>query len=142
MAKWVVKTAAQYQRAIKELQENIERRIRSMYFESVQEFYDFCVQALKYSVENAPRDTGDLRGTAYLEINGSVCAIGADAALNSPQAVVGTVHARIVFPMHYALIQHEHWEFNHPNGGQAFYLEIGVAQAAKEFAQRLSAFRG
>lgn len=51
----------------------------------------------------APVDTGDLRGSAFAEVNGL-------------QGVTG-------FQEVYALKQHEHVEYRHPKGGQALYLE-------------------
>jgi len=51
----------------------------------------------------APVDTGDLRGSAYTEVDGMVATIG----FNTP----------------YALRQHEDVENHHPKGGQSKYLE-------------------
>lgn len=51
----------------------------------------------------APVDTGDLRGSAYTEVDGLIATIG----FNTP----------------YALRQHEDMENRHPKGGQAKYLE-------------------
>lgn len=145
MAKWVAKTKEQYHKAVREMNKEIRRQLSKLQFESASEFYAFCLNALAYSVEKAPVEYGDLRGTAYLEINGQVYAVGDGGSLSGVSADLVNVdlHARIVFPVEYALYQHEHWEFNHPLGGQAFYLELGVAEAAKEFAQRMAeiAFR-
>lgn len=140
MAKWVAKTKAQYRKAVQEMTKQIRLQMSKLQFESAAEFYAFCLNALAYSVENAPVEFGDLRGTAYLEMNGQVYAMGDGSSLStiSGSLINVDIHARIVFPMEYALYQHEHWEFEHPLGGQAFYLEIGVAQAAKEFAQRMA----
>lgn len=142
MAKRIVKTKEQYQAAVREMNAGIQRKLQKLMFESVQEFYDFCLNALALSVEKAPVEYGDLRGTAYLQINGQVCAIGTAGSISgggAPSGLEGlNIHARIVFPMEYALIQHEHWEFAHPLGGQAFYLEIGVTEAAKEFAGKMA----
>ena len=51
----------------------------------------------------APLDTGDLRGSAFSEVEG----------------LDGTTG----FAEVYALRQHEHVEYRHPKGGQALYLQ-------------------
>lgn len=142
MAKWIAKNKEQYRAAVRNMNQSILQKMEKLRFETVQEFYAFCLSAMAHSVMNAPVEFGDLRGTAYLEINGSVCAVGGSGGISSVGAPGGLegvdIHARIVFPMEYALVQHEHWEFAHPHGGGAFYLEIGVAQAAKEFSARMA----
>lgn len=55
------------------------------------------------SVELAPIDTGDLRGSGYAEIGKHEATVG----FNEP----------------YALRQHEELDYSHPKGGQAKYLE-------------------
>lgn len=39
----------------------------------------------------------------------------------------------------YAVVQHEHMEFNHPNGGQAKYLEAAMHSAAPQIAAAVAA---
>ena len=42
----------------------------------------------------------------------------------------------------YALVQHEHTEFNHPRGGQAKYLLTAIQQHATNLDSRLAAHVG
>ena len=140
MAKKVVKTKEQYRAAVHEMQKAIDEKIKALEFEVKQEIYDLCLEALGNSVSKAPVEIGTLRGTACLEINGIVTARGnKDGSITvlapMPDGPIGDIHARIAFPEQYALIQHEHPEFDHPLGGQAFYLEIGVAEAIRGFRQ-------
>lgn len=137
MPKWIAKSKADYHRAVKAMNLYIGEAIQQIKIDTVQEFFDFCMNALNYSKELAPIEFGDLRGTAFLEINGAL--VG--AAMSADAGGATSYHARIVFPAIYALIQHEHPEFSHPRGGQAFYLEVGVARAVSEFAAAMSAFR-
>ena len=63
-----------------------------------------CAEDLKgRSVEQAPVDTGDLRGN---------CAVS-----HKP------LEARVGYSLPYALVQHENLQFKHPQGGKAKYLE-------------------
>lgn len=143
MGKRVVRTKEQYQSAVRELRQKIQQRADSIWFESASAFIDYCLEVLRRAVANAPVDSGMLRGSAFLEINGAVVAYGAPeggittASMPEPPEPGGSIHARIAFPMPYALIQHEHPEFNHPLGGQAFYLEIAVEESTREFMQRM-----
>lgn len=134
-----VKTKAQYQAAVRELTARALHEMERLRVNSAQEFGDYCMNVLAYAVERAPVDDGTLRGTAFLEINGEVVATG-EGGGNIPgdENPPLMIHARVVFPQKdYALIQHEHPEFNHPKGGQAFYLEIGLAEATREHLHRV-----
>lgn len=140
MGKKIVKTKAQYQAAMREMTQNLNRRLENVRMEQAEAFKAFCVSVLQHAVERAPLDWGDLRGTAYLEINGSVVAQGQKdggiQTLAAPVLPEDIIHARVVFPMKYALIQHEHPEFHH-NNGQAYYLEVGFEEALHEYQAKL-----
>lgn len=141
MGKRIVKNKAQYRAAIQGLTQEMNARLAELKIEEAEAFYAFCVSVLQHAVERAPVEWGDLRGTAYLEINGSVAAIGNDkgppSVLSDPVLPGDIIQARVVFPMKYALVQHEHPEFAHPKGGQAYYLEAGFQEAVREYAARL-----
>lgn len=64
---------------------------------------DIGQDLLGKSVERAPLDTADLRGSGFTEVNGT-------------ETIVG-------FTEPYALRQHEELNYNHPKGGEAKYLE-------------------
>lgn len=92
---------------------------------------DVLKEALKptfrKSQEIVPYKDGDLMASGYLESRQfrgkSVCEIG---------------YARGGKP-EYAIIQHENLEYNHPNGGQAKYLERPLLQDADAIQQRILA---
>lgn len=63
----------------------------------------------------APVDTGDLRGSAFNEVDGL-------------EAVVG-------FTEPYATRQHEEMEWEHPKGGQAKYLETPYKENLPEYVK-------
>lgn len=64
---------------------------------------DIGQDLLRRSVESAPVDTGDLRGSGFTEVTGTTTTVG--------------------FTAKYALRQHEELDYNHPEGGEAKYLE-------------------
>ena len=65
----------------------------------------------------APVDKGDLRGSAYSEVNGL-------------DGIVG-------FATDYALKQHEEMGYNHPKGGQAKYLEQPYKENVDKYIEAL-----
>ena len=67
----------------------------------------------------APVDTGDLRGSAFAEVDG----------------LDGTVG----FTEPYALRQHEEVGYRHPKGGEAKYLETPYKENAGKYAEAIIA---
>lgn len=81
----------------------------------------------KRSASRAPKgETGDLKSSmkAETDTKGS------------------TVQGRVVFGskqgMEYVVVQHEHTEFHHPNGGEAKFLERTVNEMTPELASQLA----
>lgn len=66
------------------------------------------------SRENVPVLTTDLRESGYV---------------NGPLEAGPISKFAIGFDTHYALLQHENLDFNHPRGGRAKYLEIPLGEA-------------
>jgi hypothetical protein len=70
-----------------------------------------CALDLKdRSVQEAPVDTGDLRGN---------CAVSSPISGHSTTRTT----VEIGYSLPYAIVQHEALEFRHPEGGKAKYLE-------------------
>lgn len=65
--------------------------------------HDVAFDLLGKAKELAPVDTGDLRGSGSVKFENNTATIG--------------------FEEPYAVRQHEHTEYEHPQGGQAKYLE-------------------
>lgn len=60
---------------------------------------------------------------------------GIDGLLrDTPHSVIG----RVVVDQIYAHVQHEHQEFHHPRGGQAFYLKEPLFTRHKIYMKRLA----
>ena len=64
---------------------------------------DVALDLLGKAKELAPVDTGDLRGSGSVKFENNTASVG--------------------FEEPYAVSQHEHTEYEHPQGGQAKYLE-------------------
>lgn len=81
------------------------------------ELNDICADLQGKAQRLAPVDTGDLRGSAFFEVEG----------------LDGTVG----FTEPYALRQHEAVEFSHPKGGQAKYLEEPYKENSDKYVDAL-----
>lgn len=97
------------------------------------------------AMRRAPVDTGHLRESGWVGVNGAKVARGQeDGSLatsgGAPPAAEDRSVARVSFNAttedgrySYALIQHEETEFDHPRGGEAKYLERSMAEVADDF---------
>lgn len=70
------------------------------------------------SVQLAPIDTGDLRGSGYA----NPAAGGWEVGFSEP----------------YALVQHERLDYQHPKGGQAKFLEQPFAENSERYIQHIA----
>jgi hypothetical protein len=140
MAAWAIKTAADYERAYRAIQAKIDGVIKGVKGASFRAVLDIAVDWLGRAVQKAPHDTGDLRGSGYILVNGDLIAHGTGdesgsiTVLSDPSVPESDVlRVEIGFASPYAFVQHEHVEFYHKNG-EAKYLEmviVGGAAAAR-----------
>lgn len=113
-----------YLSGIKEIADNIQDAIDRLKYQSSKGLADALLFIGKESQNRAPVDTGDLRGSLYVEINGVKIAQGnkgggiTETGTIPDNAVTGCVG----YAAEYAADQHEHTEYEHKNG-QAKYLE-------------------
>jgi len=111
---------------------------------------DAGLDILGRAMRRAPVDTGHLRESGWLEVNGVEMARGQeDGSVSQAGAVPPTsqerASARITFNAttedgrwSYAVIQHERTDFEHPRGGEAKYLERSMDELAQGFQQNLA----
>lgn len=101
--------------------ENVNRninRIRNSIHQNInQQISDVAHDLLSKSIERAPIDTGELRGSGFVEIEGS--------------------NAIVAYSTQYALKQHEELNYNHSNGGEAKYLENPLKENERRYIQYL-----
>jgi hypothetical protein len=70
----------------------------------------------------APIDTGDLRGSGFVEFVETTNGIGAIIGFSTP----------------YAVRQHEELDYHHPQGGQAKYLEQPFKENTQRYVKHLA----
>ncbi|MDP4092595.1 MAG: hypothetical protein Q8920_04470 [Bacillota bacterium] len=103
---------------------------------------DVVLDCLGKSVNRAPVDLGDLRGSGYASINNVTVAKGSsDGSVSSSPggAVSGNKIEGIVgFNEPYALVQHERLDYDHPKGGEAKYLEKTLSENTEKYINHLS----
>ncbi len=96
--------------------EDINRRIKQAVPKALT---DVGLDLLGKSKEKAPIDTGDLRGTGFMNLED-----------NGKTAVIG-------FTEIYALRQHEGLEYKHPLGGEAKYLENPLKENTQKYIKHI-----
>ncbi len=94
---------AGYLSGLEEIIQNIQDEVDKLEEKSVEGLHKALAYVKDEASKRAPVDTGDLRGSGDVQIEGEVGTV----SFNTP----------------YAAAQHEHVEYNHPLGGQAKYLE-------------------
>lgn len=89
---------------LRELEANFDKLLKKTEVKSKKGFKEVCEDLIGKSINLAPVDIGDLRGSGHVEYKND---FDANVGFNEP----------------YAIKQHEHTEYEHPKGGQAKYLE-------------------
>lgn len=140
-----------FQHSIREVSERIRKTLGQVPAQLQEEFlvaaaFDVAGRAMR----RAPVETGHLRESGWVEVNGVELARGTEAgelAQNGAKPPVHGSQATAVVGFNattpdgkysYALIQHEETEFSHPLGGEAKYLERSVNEVANDFQANLA----
>lgn len=116
---------SEYLKGLNEVVENIQNKVDKLQVKSTQGLADALLFVATESQQRAPIDTGDLRGSVKVEIDGDMYSEGVKGGgIN----VVGSLPEKatkgtVSFNTKYAAVQHEKINYNHPRGGQAKYLE-------------------
>ena len=156
MGKWLIKSPESYNMMMGMIQAKFDQISEAVPVTTTQALKDVALDCLGRSVNRAPNDTGDLRGSGYAEVNGNRVAEGlagggAITAGEPGEPRDGTIEAKIGFSSKYAMVQHEHMEFNHPSlarqkkgdvirpggAGQAKFLESVVRENQQKHIQML-----
>lgn len=88
---------------------------------SRQALQEVTLDLLGKAISRAPIETGDLRGS------------GASEVISEGEQDIGAVG----FGTPYAVVQHESLDFDHPNGGEAKYLERPYLENRERYKERL-----
>ena len=130
MAKRVDISDDEYLKGLHDVVSNLQGAVNGIKNGSGKGLADGCLEILGIAVERAPVDTGDLRGSGFLDLDGEQYAQGEAAGSVSVVSSVpeNTTEALLGFNAPYAAGQHEHTEYDHPRGGQPKYLESAIVE--------------
>lgn len=109
-------------RGLREVEARIAEALNRIEGASNEAVRDVCFDLLGRSVELAPIEDGELRGSGKVEFE------------EDGNKLVGTVS----FNTPYAVVQHEEMSYNHPQGGQAKYLEQPYQQNAERYVRHIA----
>ncbi len=158
MAKREMKTAADYAAAHRAIQDKIDGIFQGIKGATQRAVTDVAIDILSRSVERAPIEFGDLRGSGYAEINDATVAMGVEGTsfpaegekrakapaagdieiLGPPGEPDGNViRGEVGYTAPHAFVQHEHTEFNHPIGGQAKFLESIIVENVERYRNQV-----
>lgn len=120
-----------YLKGLKEITENLQNAVDNIEHGSVVGLADALLYVATESQQKAPVDTGDLRGSVLVELDGTKIAEG---LTNGGISVSGSIPdtatvGSVSYNAKYAANQHEHTEYDHPRGGQAKYLESVLVES-------------
>lgn len=104
-------------KGLKDVQKAFNQALKQTDSATKQEIKDITFDLLGKSVDLAPVEFGDLKGSGKAEFEG----------------FTGTVS----FTEEYALRQHEDLTFNHPRGGEAKYLEKPFKENVKKYIEQI-----
>lgn len=130
----------EYLKGLNDVLESIQNAVDRMERKSVKGLAKALIFVGDESQQRAPVETGDLRGSLEITIDGVPIAHGESGGGITQLGGVpeeGTV-GTISYNTPYAATQHEHTEYDHPLGGQAKYLE-SVLQTERDTVLRLIA---
>lgn len=116
---------SKYLKGLNEAVENIQEAVDNLEHGSVVGLANALLYIATESQQRAPVDTGDLRGSVEVKIDGEQYAHGEKSGgitITSTLPDTAT-KGEASYNTKYAANQHEHTEYDHPKGGQAKYLE-------------------
>jgi len=115
-------------RGLRTVQMNFSRVTREIDQAIKEGLTDATLDLERRSKEEAPVDTGDLRGSGKGEVTNAYEGYKGTVSFNAGSADDG---------VSYALIQHEDMTFNHPQGGKAKYLTDPLNRNATKYRRMI-----
>lgn len=156
MAKWVIRTRGDYAAFLNYVNKKMQTLSELMKTSSAQEIYECLKDVLADSVPLAPIEEGALREAGHVAVNnvryarGNVDGSISETTSYDPTPDATQVDFAIGYTVEaggtgregdvntYAVVQHEHVEFDHPRGGQAKFLEMPIRQHQPTWAKRVA----
>lgn len=162
MTRYDIKNPKSFQDAVRGIEHKLQIKVDAVNESVVQAVADCALDCLGRSVQRAPVESGDLRSSGYVKLNGSAYAQGhGDHSAAAGTSVVGTVpdgpriDAEVGYSLPYALKQHEDLSMRHDRtdgyrrkdgttvnmvaGGEAKYLESVVVENADKWGEHIKA---
>lgn len=133
--------SGEYLAGLEEATRGLQELIDGMAAGSAQGLADAAVAILQEAVARAPVQTGALRESGYVELNGQPYAKGAGPSPGvtiTGSAPAEATHAKIGFSAGHAAGQHEQVAREHPGGGEPKYLERAVEGNRDEIARTIA----
>lgn len=130
----------EYLRGLDKATEKLQALVDDITGAGAQGLANASLYILGEAVKRAPVDTGNLRGSGYVELDGQRVAKGTEGGSCTLTGAVpeDATHAEIGFNAKYAADQHEQVRYTHPRGGQAKYLESVMVDGQGELLEIFS----
>lgn len=113
---------------LKEIKEDLRQQLRDHHKRINQELEDAADYIYSESTALVPVDTGELQDSIQVDISMSPRYPG----------IIATATARNIYTGYdYAFIQEVNEDYEHPNGGQAHYLEQPFREAVETFYEEM-----
>lgn len=144
-----------YLRGLDDVVEHLQACVDDMERGSAKGLADAAAYVLSEAAERAPVETGDLRGSGYVNLDGTQFAKYDQPTITKAEAKQGkkpppgklitedtvadnVIRAEIGFDTPYAAQQHEQIYYDHPRGGQAKYLESVLVEESDHILQAIA----
>lgn len=155
MAKRMIKTRSDYRAAWNNINSRFDRLRKVLKQVPAQTIHECLQDTLEKSVQRAPVDEGALREAGHVAVNGTRTIRGnVDGSTSrlqtyTPEPTADLVEFQIGYTVEgggkgregnvnlYAMVQHEHTEFDHPKGGEAKFLESAIAEDRATWNKRI-----
>jgi|GEM_PF-426803 hypothetical protein len=130
----------EYLRGLDGVVEHLQACVDNMECGSAKGLTNALMYVAEESQQRAPIDTGDLRGSVRVELDGQAYAEGEKGGgVNVLGAVPETAEkGSVSFNTPYAADQHEHEEYDHPREGRAKYLESVLVEQSERILQTIA----
>lgn len=115
----------EYLKGLDDIVDKIQKEVDKLETKHTHGLADALLFVATESQQRAPVDTGDLRGSVQVDIEGQRYAQGVKGGgVNTVGALPEkATKGSVSFNTPYAATQHEQINYDHPRGGQAKYLE-------------------
>lgn len=113
---------------LKEIKDDLRQQLKEHHKRTNQELEDAADYIYSKAISLVPVDTGELQDSIQVDISLSPRYPGIIAIATAKNIYTG---------YDYALIQEVNEDYNHPHGGQAYYLEQPFREAVEKFYKEM-----